>query len=87
MTSFRKPAALAITAVLALIGSVSLAAEGGWPALNAQVGASSYIVPETAAVGAGTAPAGTTAASGTTTPVTPPAAATTTTASPGSELR
>jgi hypothetical protein len=30
VTSFRKPAALAITALLALIGSVSLASQGGW---------------------------------------------------------
>jgi hypothetical protein len=30
VTSFRKPAALAVTAVLALIGSVPLASEGGW---------------------------------------------------------
>jgi hypothetical protein len=33
VTSFRKPSALAITALLALIGSVSLASEGGWLAL------------------------------------------------------
>jgi hypothetical protein len=30
VTSFRKPGAIAITALLALLGSVSLASQGGW---------------------------------------------------------
>jgi Tfp pilus assembly protein PilO len=63
---------------LVRIENLTLApAEGGWPGLTAQVGASAYIVPETAEVAAGPTGAGTTATSTTTT----------TTSDPGVETR
>ena len=66
---------------LVRVESLTLAPDpDGWPGLTAMVGASAYIVPETAGVDAAAAGAGTTATSSTTT-------TTTTTSEPGVETR
>lgn len=73
-----KGEAIEVSGRLVRIENLTLTpAEGGWPGLTAQVGASAYIVPETQAVAAGTAETGTTATSTTTT----------TTSDPGVETR
>ena len=74
---------ISVSGRLMRVESITLqAGEGGWPALNAQVGASSYIVPEAASVAAAGADA--TSATTTTTTTTAPAG---TTASTGSDIR
>ena len=75
---------VAVSGRLLRVESITLQpGAGGWPALTAQVGASSYIVPETASVPA-VAPGAATATT-TTTTTTPPAG--TTAASTGSDTR
>jgi Tfp pilus assembly protein PilO len=71
------------------IDSISLTpGEGGWPAIRAQIGASTYVVPETSATAqgpAGTTPAGT--ATSTTTTTSSPSTSTGTSTSTASDIR
>jgi Tfp pilus assembly protein PilO len=58
---------IAVSGRLMRVESISLSpGEGGWPALTAQVGASSYIVPKSAEVAAAPSTAGTTTQAATT---------------------